>query len=221
VVPVAADTVTVAGLKVATPVVAAVVSAGVAALVALVTVYVTGRRAAADRQRAVFADAYGTCAKYREFVFRVRRRAPGVEAQRQITDQFSDVQQELTRHQALLMVEAPAVGRRFDAFVQKLRTVAGGEIRRAWDMPPRAEGEPVHVQDVDLSALEEPERAFLETAADHLSLGPLWWNRLRRWPARRWRRRGSRRTAGAPAALDVVPVPPAADAASPLAVADD
>jgi hypothetical protein len=210
--PVAADTVTVAGLKVATPVVAAVVSAGVAALVALLTVYVTGRRAAADRQRAVFADAYGTCAKYREFVFRVRRRAPGIEAQRALTDQFSDVQQELTRHQAVLMVEAPAVGRRFDAFVQQLRKAAGGEIRRAWDLPPRAEGEPVHVQDVDLSGLETPERAFLETAADHLSLGPLWWNRLRRWPARKWRRRGSRRSAGAPAALDVVPVPPATDA---------
>jgi hypothetical protein len=209
VVPVAADSVTVAGVTVATPVVAAVVAAGVAALVSLLTVYVTGRRAATDRQRALFADAYGTCAKYREYVFRARRRAPGIEAQHAFTELLSDVQQEMTRHQALLMVEAPAVGRRFDVFVQQLRKVAGGEIRRALDRPPLAEGEPLHIHDVDLSALEAPERAFLETAADHLSLGPLWWNRLRRWPARKWHRRGGRRAAGAPAALDVVPVPPA------------
>jgi hypothetical protein len=206
--PVAADTVTVAGVEVTVPVVAAVVSAGVAALVALLTVYLTGRRAAADRQRALFAEAYGTCAKYREFVFRVRRRAPGLEAQRALTEQFSDVQQELTQHQAVLMVEAPAAGRRFDALVQQLRKVAGGEIRCAWDRPPLAEGEPVNVQDVDLLALEAPERAFLEATADHLSLGPLWWSRMRRWPARTWRRRGGRRSPGAPAALDVVPVPP-------------
>lgn len=160
----------------------AVIAAVITAVLAVVTLFVNGRRARNDRQRALIADAFGDIAEYREYPYIVRRRRhdePEAERAR-ITAELSAIQHRLNRNQAVLKVEAPRVGRAYAELLGATRRVAGGEIRLAWELDPCASDAGVSIPDVDLSSLDAADELFLLTAADHLAAMPGWARRAAR-----------------------------------------
>jgi hypothetical protein len=170
----------------------AVVAGLMAAAVTIITLMVNGRRSRIDRQRALFADAFGDIASYREYPYIVRRRRhdqPEAERAR-ISAELSDLQARLNRDRAVLQVEAPRVGRAFAALLVTTRRIAGALIHEGWDLPPITSDADIHV-DIDLSGISSFEGAFLVAQADHLALAP-WWLRacgriVRATPGRAWR----------------------------------
>lgn len=154
----------------------AVVAAVITGVLAVVTLFVNGRRARDDRQRALFAEAFGDIAEYREYPYIVRRRRhdkPEAERAR-ITADLSAVQHRLNRNLAVLRVEAPRVGRAYETLLADTRRVAGGAIRTGWELQPCASDAAVSIGDVDLTPLVESDDQFLTAAADHLAVTPGW-----------------------------------------------
>lgn len=169
----------------------AIAAALIAAFVGIVTLVANGRRARKDRQREVFAAAFGDIAAYKEFPYIVRRRrhdTPEEERQR-ISGELSEVQRRLNHNRAVLKVEAPRVGSAYSRLVDETRRVAGAAIRDGWNLTPLTTDAQVHVRDVDLTPIDPFEEAFLNVMADHLAPMP-WWSRApRRVIAARWRAR--------------------------------
>ncbi len=161
----------------------AVVAALVSALVSFITIWLNGRRSDRDRQRQVFAEAFGACIDYKEFVFIVRRRSarnPDEERTR-ITGELSDVQRRLSHQKAVLRVEKRRVGKRYGELVRSTKDIAGPHISRGWDLPPAESDDDVHVRDVDLIDLEDPENLYLQAVEDYLSFAPCWLRTFARW----------------------------------------
>lgn len=191
----------------------AVVAALVAAIVGIITLAVNGRRARSDRQRQLFAGAFGDVAAYCEFPYIVRRRrhdAPEQERVR-ISTELSEIQRRLNHNRAVLRVEASRVAQAYCALVDATRAIAGAAIHDGWNLDPATSDRGMHLADVDLAALRPHEDRYLLAAADHLALTP-WWIRVSsRWLATQattaWR---ARRRDSAVADL-------AADEAEPLA----
>lgn len=153
----------------------AIIATVITVTAGLITLAVNGRRARTDRQRQVFAAAFGDIAAYCEYPYIVRRRRHGQpeEEQIRISTTFSEVQSRLNQHQAVLRVEAPRVAWAYTALVQATKDVAGASVREGWDIPTIPGGSP-HVRNVDLSALETHKDRYLTAVADHLSYWP-WW----------------------------------------------
>jgi hypothetical protein len=150
-----------------------VVAAVVAGMVSLSTTVAAGRRARVDRQRQVFATAFEACASYKEFPFIVRRRNEGEPSQRaRITGELAAVQRQLSNSLALIQVESPKVAEKYEALVRQLREVAGGEIRRSWELPPVPADSGQSIEDIDLSRLLPYEKAYLEQVRKHLRFLP-------------------------------------------------
>lgn len=155
----------------------AIIAALIAATIGIWTIMVNGRRARVDRQRQLFAAAFGDVAAYREYPYIVRRRRhdePGAERSR-ISGELSEIQRRLNHNRAVLRVESPRVALAYDHLVTATRRVAGQAIREGWDLPPITSDREVHVKDVDLSPIDPYEDAFLAAAAEHLALLP-WWS---------------------------------------------
>lgn len=151
----------------------AIVAALVTVLAGVVTLIVNGRRARVDRQRVVFASAHADLAAYREFVYIVRRRRHDQpEAERvRISGDLSAVQSLLNQNASVLKVEVPRVAVAYEALLRITRRVAGGAIRDGWDTPPITADADIHV-DIDLSAIDPFETAYLLEVRDHLALTP-------------------------------------------------
>ncbi len=161
----------------------AVVAALVAAIVAIITLAVNGRRARNDRQRQLLADAFGDVTAYCEFPYIVRRRrhdAPEEERVR-ISTELSEIQRRLNRNRAVLRVEAPRVAQVYRALVDATRAIAGAAIHDGWNLEPGKSDSGIHVTDVDLTALLPHEDRYLLAAADHLALTPWWTRASGRW----------------------------------------
>lgn len=152
----------------------AVIAALIAATMTGIGIIVNGRRSRLDRQRQLFASAFGDITAYCEFPYIVRRRrhdAPAEERVR-ISGELSGVQQRLNHNAAVLRVEAPRVGKAYANLVNTTRAVAGAAIHDGWDQPARTADGDVHVTDVNLSTIKPAEDAYLEAARDHLALTP-------------------------------------------------
>ena len=148
-----------------------VIAAVVAGVVSLTATVAAGRRARLDRQRQVFATAFEACASYKEFPFIVRRRNEGDPGERaRITTELTAVQRQLSTSLALMQVEAPKVADKYEALVRQVREVAGGEIRRSWELPSIPADASQSIEDVDLSRLVSYEKAYLEQVRKHLRL---------------------------------------------------
>ncbi|WCO67957.1 hypothetical protein PO878_04370 [Iamia majanohamensis] len=164
----------------------AVVAAVIAGVVALVTLIVNGRRARADRQRQLFAAAFGDLSSYCEYPYIVRRRRHDEPEQERlrITTELSEVQQKLNHNRAVLRVEAPRVARAYETLVTETRRIAGASIHAGWDLTPINTDSGVHVTDVDLTDIKPFEDAYLTAVADHLALMPWWARTTVRWVGR-------------------------------------
>lgn len=120
---------------------AAGISAGVAATVGLLTLWVAGLRAERARRRELYGAALGAVMAYREFPYAIRRRRQEDEhrsAERvRISETLRDVQRDLSQYTALLQVErVGAVANAYQQLVMKTREVAGGYMKDAWEAPP-------------------------------------------------------------------------------------
>jgi hypothetical protein len=157
----------------------AVIAGVIAAAVAIVVLLVNGRRARVDRQRLLFAAAFGDIAGYQEYVYIVRRRRHDQpEAERvRISNDLSEVQRKLNQHSAALKVEAPRVAEAFDELLRMTRLVAGAAIREGWNSPPITKDINIHV-DIRLTAITPYEDLLLTEVRDHLSAVP---GTVRRW----------------------------------------
>ena len=170
----------------------AVLAALLAFVGGIIALAVNGRRARIDRQRTVFADAYGDLEEYREFAYIVRRRRhdDGPGERTRISDALSTVQARLNRHRAVLRVEAPHVARAYATLLDTTRRVIGGAIHDGWNQPAITADEHIHVA-LDLSAVEADQDRYLQAVADHLALTPAWLLRALRWcrsrPVAAWR----------------------------------
>jgi hypothetical protein len=150
-----------------------VVAAVVAGVVSLASTVAVGRRAHLDRQRQVFATAFEACASYKEFPFIVRRRNEGQPGERaRITGELAAVQRQLSNSLALIQVESPKVAEKYEALVRQLREVAGGAIRRSWELPPIPADASQSIEDIDLTRLLPYEKAYLKQVRKHLRFLP-------------------------------------------------
>lgn len=156
----------------------AIIAAGIAGVIAVVTLIVNGRRARADRQRELFGAAFGDVSSYCEYPYVVRRRRHDEPQQERlrITTELSEVQRKLNHNRAVLRVEAPRVARVYDTLVTETQRIAGASIHAGWNLTPITADTDVHVTDVDLTGIEPSEDAYLTAVADHLALMP-WWAR--------------------------------------------
>lgn len=171
----------------------AVLAAFIAGTIAVLTLIINGRRARADRQRELFATAFGDIAGYCEFPYIVRRRRPDApeEERIRISTELSEVQRKLNHNRAVLRVEAPRVARAYARLVDATRATAGAAIRDGWNFQAATSDSGIHVTDVDLSPLTRYEDAYLAAVADHLALVP-WWVRVA------WRRVARQRATTSP-----------------------
>ena len=154
-----------------TAVLAAVVAGLVSGGVALVTVFLEGRRSRIERQRDLLGQAYGTAVRYREFAFRIRRRVDSPEAAERLATELSTVQEELAGYKAVLRVECSYLAETYDELVAETKRIAGGHIKRAWRVAPVRLGEDMDVSDIDYSGLDSVDSAYLIAAQEHLALG--------------------------------------------------
>ena len=154
----------------------AVVAGLIAAFAAVFTLWVNGRRARVERQRVLFADAFGAIVEYREYPYIVRRRSADgpAEERARINRALSDVQHRLNRYEALLKVENKDVGKAYSALLKETRAVAGGEIRRGWEQQPASDDSSMSIADVDLTPLGQHDDAYLTAVRKHLRLVPSW-----------------------------------------------
>ncbi len=77
---------------------------------------------------------------------------------------LSTVQASLNKYVALLRIESDPVGNQYQELVAATRRIAGPAIAQGWDLPVRTGGTDMHVQDVDLSALNAFDDAFMTAA---------------------------------------------------------
>lgn len=148
----------------------------IAAVVTLAGFWWNTRATRLDRQRQLYAEAFGTVVEYREYPFIVRRRTSESDRD-EISNGLSEIQAKLNKYVALLRVESVLVGAYYQDLVRQTRAVAGPAIAAGWDMPVRREDEQMHVQDVDLSSLVEVDEAFIKAVRQDLDALPSWAHR--------------------------------------------
>ncbi|MXW27202.1 MAG: hypothetical protein F4Z77_13050 [Dehalococcoidia bacterium] len=127
------------------------------------------------RRRARFADALAAVVAYEEFPYVIRRRrASAPEDERiRIAEKIAEVQERLAFNTAWLRSESDRVADAYDALVAEVRSTAGGEMRRAWQMDPMEADAEANISDIDLSSIDPLKRAYLDAVKRHLS-----WRRL-------------------------------------------
>ena len=169
-------------VSISAPIIIAAIT-GAASLAALsINAWLTGHRDRGSRRRELLSKAYSSAVAYKEFPYMVRRRrASTPEDERiRISTELRKVQKDIAFYSSWLTTESAHVSRTYDILVKKLREVAGAEIHRAWTQPPVRADDEMNIGDIDLRALDAPEQAFLQEAADHLSTFPRWFRRLLR-----------------------------------------
>jgi hypothetical protein len=104
----------------------AVRRSGVTVLLAVLralALWATGKR---DRQRELYIRAYKTAMAWRGMVYRVRRRAEGVEAERTLIDRFHELQEEIDYYQGWTAGESRWMGRSFCGPVAAIKEATRG-----------------------------------------------------------------------------------------------
>jgi len=136
----------------------------------LVVLAATRAGEAKARRREMFARAFAACQAYREFPYVVRRRGTSdPEAERlRISGELRQVQQELAFCVGWMTTESKAVSEAYREFVDSVRAVAGGEIRKAWESEPTGSDRDMSMI-VDLSGIKIAEDSYLAAVRRHLS----------------------------------------------------
>lgn len=153
---------------------AAVVVAYIGLLGTLLTIAVNGYMARKARKREQFAEALAVVLEYWEFPYVVRRRRhdePAAERIR-ISEAMRDVQRRLAFHQNWIRTESQRVSKVYDELVVQTRTVIGGQIRQAWELPPITEDRQMNISDVSFDGLADIQDRYLAAVDNELSVWP-------------------------------------------------
>ena len=164
-------------LAVSAPV-AALIGAGVAALINLVVLATAGLRQERQRRRDAYAAALEATLAYREFAYAIPRRrhdAPSEERVR-ISEALREVQRDLARAESLIKIErATKVAAAYRQLVAKTREVAGGYTHDAWKREPITDDEDMNVPGgLDFSSLDRFETDYLDAVAEDLAWYRFW-----------------------------------------------
>lgn len=146
----------------------------VTVLVAVLTLWVNGRRNERQRRRELYADAWAAVQAYKEFAFAIRRRnhkEPEEERVR-ISEALREVQKDLAYYDALVGRErSGAVAANYRVLVAKTREIAGGLMRDAWISDPITRDDQMNMPDVAqaLAPLTTFETAYLTEMENDLA----------------------------------------------------
>ena len=154
-----------------------VVAASVSSLVAFAVEAIKGWWAGA-RRRERFAEALVAVVAYEELPYVVRRRgSTDPEAERiRISTKIADVQERLAFNAAWIRSESETVADAYDALIAETKRVAGGEMRRAWEMEPIESDKQMNISDVDLKKIQPMKKDYIRAVKHHLS-----WRRFLSW----------------------------------------
>ena len=156
------------------------IAAGIAAIVSLLTLWVTGAREARERRRRSYAEALTAVVAYREFPYAVRRRRDDIPGRsgsacpRRCAK--SSASSRSTPHGSNSKA-APIHVDAFMALVAETRKVAGGYIHDAWNAEPVKNDEDMNIAGIDYSTMPAFESAYLAEVTKDLSWFQIW----RRW----------------------------------------
>lgn len=151
-----------------------IIAALIAALVAVTGYMLTQTQARRERRAREFADALAAVEEYLEAPYRIRRRqAATPEAREALTSALSDLQARIALHRAWLQVEAPAVGRAYEALVSAARSEAGAQMAEAWNAAPLTSDTDMNLKVAYPHPNSDAERAKVIAAMrQHLGLRP-------------------------------------------------
>lgn len=159
---------------------AAGISAGVAATVSLLTLWVAGLRAERTRRRELYADALAATMAYREFPYAIRRRQHEEEhrsAERvRISEALREVQRDLSQYSALMRIErAEKVANAYHVLVTKTREIAGGYMKDGWNADPIERDAEMNMKvPLDYSTLESYVQAYVDAVEKDLPWWKVW-----------------------------------------------
>lgn len=147
-----------------------------AAITGSINLWLARNKARAEeraRVRNVLAEAFQAYSDYREMPYAVRRRDPdkAVDERRRLSEELRAIQSRLSYYETWISIEAPAVGEKYTALVGKLRVVAGGAMRDAWNSTGTDSDANMNIPStmVDLSALDAYESAYRAAVSAHLA----------------------------------------------------
>ena len=159
---------------------AAGISAGVAAVIGLLTLWVAGVRAERARRRELYAEALAATMAYREFPYAIRRRRKE-EGERsaervRISEALREVQHDLSQYQALMRIErATKVASAYQTLISKTREIAGGYMKDAWqDDPVQTDADMNMRVPLDYSVLDKYVQNYLDAVKQDLPWWKLW-----------------------------------------------
>jgi hypothetical protein len=155
------------------PQTAALIVGIVAAIVAMLGVWINGLRAERQRRRELYADALEATYAYREFAYVVRRRNPDNQAEERIriSEALREIQRDLKKYEALMKIErSTKVHVEYKNLVDKTREIAGGYMRDAWNAKGAERDDQMNI-DIDFTAIDPFEEAYLTAVQDDLP----WW----------------------------------------------
>lgn len=159
---------------------AAGISAGVAAVIGLLTLWVAGVRADRARRRELYAEALVATMAYREFPYAIRRRRKEEDersAERvRISEALREVQHDLSQHQALMRIERAAqIATAYQTLVGKTREIAGRYMKDAWqEEPVQTDADMNMGVPLDYSVLDRYVQNYLDAVKKDLPWWKVW-----------------------------------------------
>ncbi|MFB9357743.1 hypothetical protein [Actinoplanes nipponensis] len=137
------------------------------------------------RQRDLFTAAYQAYADYRELPYAIRRRRHDEAAAERVrlSEVLREIQSRLAYYQTWTAAESETVGAVYRTLVEQARKVVGGGMHEAWKAPPITDDSAMNIPTtvIDLSSLEEREKAYVTAFHQHLQALAPWWRRRASW----------------------------------------
>jgi hypothetical protein len=132
---------------------AAVLAPGIALVLGVITLFISGERAERQRRRELHARALAATIAYAEMPFAIRRRRSEAEHRSservRLTTRFSEIQAEISVCVALLEAEGDRpVSAAYRELVQATRDVAGAAARAGWNDEPITRDSDVNMANV-------------------------------------------------------------------------
>ena len=175
---------------------AGVIAAGIAAVVALVSIAVAATNARRDRRRHLYGDAYRTTMSWIEMAYRAYHAAPG---DREFLASYHKLWEDVRYYEGWLLFESTELGYSFARFKDAVQQVCDRFIEQAW-LERSEDAKPLTVLPVEAKpeTFEMELNAFLRDSREFLSPNPLRRAAMRRRIRDRIKSEGGAHASGLP-----------------------
>jgi hypothetical protein len=157
---------------------AAVINAGLSAIVTSVIARKKFLEEERARVRTIYADAFEAVAAYKELSYAIRRRRHDQpEAERiRLSQEARKIQERLSYYRAWTQAESAQVGQAYASLVRQLRVTAGAACHEAWlDSPVGSDADMnIGTDKVDLLAIAPYENAYITAVNTDLRRRRTW-----------------------------------------------